>query len=373
MRRVSLDNPAVIKRYDHSGMINVIASFPEQCHDAIHIGLKAGIERSFLKSSYNNIVCTGLGGSAVGADIARSYIAAKARIPLFVNRDYTLPAFVSEKTLVVASSYSGNTEETLSAYKDAKRKGARVVAITSGGVLKKMAESDGFPVIVIPGGMQPRCAVGYSLFTLLGILSKLGIIKENPAETAEAIEVMRRLRDKILGPTVKGVSNVAKTIAGRIHGKFPVIYGSQVHLDAVVIRWRGQFAENAKTLASTHVFPEMCHNEIAGWQNPSFLSKVFAVIILRDTGEPMRLSRQIDLTKSILNRDGVSVTDVWSSGRGVLARIFSLAYIGDFVSYYLAILNRCDPTPVEKIAYLKKITASASYRCQRRCGKEGMR
>ncbi len=334
-------------------MLALIGSFPQQCREAREIGRLAGLPRSF-KRRYQNIVCTGLGGSAIGADIARSYIADDAATPLFVNRNYILPRFVGPNTLVITSSYSGNTEETLSAYGDARAKRARIVAITSGGKLKKRADADGFPVVVIPGGLPPRCALGYSFFPLLAILAKTGVIQDRTADIDEAIKVMGRLRDGTIGPAVTGKRNVAKAVARQLCGKFPVIYGGQDHIDAVVTRWRGQIAENAKTLGSSHVFPEMNHNEIVGWDNPKALLKDFVAVILRDAGDHPRIARRIDVTETILKKSGAAVIEVHSSGASLLARIFSLVYTGDFVSYYLAILNGRDPTPVERIAYLKR-------------------
>jgi glucose/mannose-6-phosphate isomerase len=149
-------------------------------------------------------------------------------------------------------------------------------------------------------------------------------------------------------------NNIAKTIAIKLYDKYPVIYGAQDRIDAVVTRWRGQIAENAKTLASSHFFPEMNHNEIVGWDHPSAVLKECAVIILRDRGDHPRVARRMDITEKLIGSRCASITEVHSSGKGLLARIFSLVYTGDFVSFYLAMLNKCDPTPVERIKYLKE-------------------
>ena len=350
---LNLDSPAAIKKYDASGMIGLVESFPGQCRDAKAIGLKFQPSDSY-KSRYENIVCTGLGGSAIGADIARSYVADEAELPMIVNRNYTMPGFVGARSLVITSSYSGNTEETLSAYNDAKARGARIIAITSGGRLGELAKRDGFPVVAIPGGLPPRCALGYSFFPLLIALSKLGIIKDRSADIDEAIKVMEGLKDGKLGSKVKGRNNIAKEIAKGIYGKYPIIYGSQDRVDAVVTRWRGQLAENSKTISSSHLFPEMNHNEIVGWANPEKLLKDLAVIMLRDRDDHPRIARRIDITEKIIKDAGVKVIEAVSVGSGLLARIFSLVYTGDFVSYYLAILNKEDPTPVDRITYLKE-------------------
>lgn len=353
MKKNFLDDPKIIKKYDRSGMLELIETFPGQCRAAKAIGLKFDLPSAYRRQ-YKNIVCTGLGGSAIGADIARSYVLEEAYAPILVNRNYALPGFVSEDTLVVTSSYSGNTEETLSAYKDARAKKAGIVAITSGGQLGKMAGEDGFPVISIPGGLPPRCALGYSFFPLLILLSKAGIISDKSKDIDSAIKVMEYLKDGKIGHAIPKKKNLAKSIACGIHLKYPVIYAGADHMDAVVTRWRGELAENSKTLASTHVFPEMNHNEIVGWDNPKKLLKDFAVLMLRDKDDSPRVAKRIDITKNIIKDEKIDVIEVDSLGEGLLSRMFSLIYIGDFTSFYLAILNRLDPTPVERIDYLKK-------------------
>jgi glucose/mannose-6-phosphate isomerase len=334
-------------------MAGLIASFPRQCRAARSIGLSFRLPKG-LRRSYSDVVCTGLGGSAIGADIMRSYLLDSARLPIFVNRGYLLPGFVGRDSLVVVSSYSGDTEETLSAYRDAKSKRANIIAITSGGSLGRMALADGHPVLKIPGGLPPRAALGYSSFTLLAALSKAGVAPDQSRAMEEAVGVMEELSRSSLGISVPQRRNIAKRIAGDLRGKFTVVYGAQDRIDAVVTRWRGQLAENSKALASSHFFPEMNHNEIVGWDCPAELLKKFAVIILRDKGDHPRVARRIDITEKILRPRCGLIREVRSSGKGLLARIYSLIYTGDYVSLYLSVLNGRDPTPVERIAYLKR-------------------
>jgi len=350
---LNIDDLKIIKKYDKSDMLGVIEAFADQCRAAKAIGMDLNLPDSFRRE-YKNIVCTGMGGSAIGADIIRSYITDEARIPLSVNRNYTLPNFVGSSSLVIASSYSGNTEETISAYKDASAKGASIIVITSGGQLQEMAGRDGNPVVIIPKGFAPRCALGYSSLTLLILLSKIGIVKDKSRDIDEAIGVLEWLKDEKVGHAVSRKKNPAKYIADSLHLKFPVIYASQGHLDSVVTRWRGELSENAKVLSSGHLFPEMNHNEIVGWENPKSLLEDFVAVMLRDAGDHPRNSRRIDVTEKILEKNKFKVLEVCSFGKGLLARIFSLIYIGDFTSFYLSILNGIDPTPVDRIDYLKK-------------------
>ena len=350
---ISLDNFSAIKKHDHSGMASVIAAFPDQCREAVKIGLHAKIPASY-KTKYRNIVCAGMGGSAIGADLARSYIADESLTPFFVNRNYTLPAFVSKDTLVIASSYSGNTEETIAAFRDAIGKGARIIVITTGGKLRDLALKRSIPVIQIPSGIQPRAAIGYSFFTLILTLSRLGIIGNKTAEIAEAIKCMADLGKASLYPDVFGTKNIAKNIAKSIYLKIPVIYSNADHMDAVCMRWRGQLAENAKTIASSGLFPEMVHNEIVGWEHPAKALKDLVVIMLRDRDDNIRVAKKMDIVRREIAGLGVKVVEVKSRGKGLLARMFSLVYIGDYVSLYLAALNGCDPTPVDRIVRLKR-------------------
>ena len=348
-----LDSFKRIEKCDESSMLELIESFPEQCQDAKCIGDEFELPQGF-KRSYKNIVCTGLGGSAIGADLARSYIAEDAQVPVLVNRNYTLPNFVTEDTLVIVSSYSGNTEETLSAYREAVSRGSNIIVITSGGKLEKAAKEDDLPCLTIPEGFPPRCALGYSFFPLLTVLAKIGIIRDQAGSIDDAIHNLRKLKDSRIGYKIPRKDNPAKKMAAEIFGKLPVIYASQDHIDAVVTRWRGQLAENSKTLSSGHLFPEMNHNEIVGWENPKKVLKECVAIILRDAADHPRISKRMDATRNLLKRDKVKVLEIFSSGKELLARIFSLVYIGDFVSFYLAILNGIDPTPVEKITIIKK-------------------
>lgn len=349
-----LDDVEHLQKFDRSDMLDILGSFPGQCRSAKALGEMAFIPARFKRSQFKNIVCTGLGGSAIGADIARSCLADKMDLPMIVNRDYLLPNFVGPATLLVVSSYSGNTEETISAYKDGKAKKAKIIVITSGGRIKKLACRDGNPLVEIPGGFPPRTALGYSFFALVAVLSKLGIVKEMPSDIDKAIDSLEMLEKKCIGASVKSGCNMAKRLAIDLVGKLPVIYSAQAHTDAVATRWKGQLAENAKTLALTNVFPEMNHNEIMGWENPREVLKKTVVLLLRDQLDHPRVAKRMDITKKILSKDGVKVVEVKSSGRSLLERVFSLVYIGDFVSYYLAILNKEDPTSIARINYLKK-------------------
>ena len=337
---------------DKSGMAGFLEGFPKQIDEAYEIGQKAAFLRGTGRD-FDKIVFTGLGGSAIGADIIRSYAAGECPLPIIVNRDYTLPAFVNRKTLLFVSSYSGNTEETLSSYVDGREKKATIVAVTTNGELIKRAQKDGVPCIVIPQGYPPRSALGYLSIPVLVLLSRLGFISEKDKDIREISALLAKMRDTMLSPEISDEKNQAKRIAQDLAGKYAVIYGASRHTDCVVARWRGQIAENAKALSSSHLFPEMNHNEIMGWMHPRNVLKDITALILRDKQDHPRVSKRMDITMSIIRKEGVKVVEVHSLGQSLLARLFSLVYIGDFVSLYLAALNGVDPTPVAVIEGLK--------------------
>ena len=244
-----------LKKVDKSGMGELIYGFPEQCQAASGFSEKTDLSR--LGRGWEQIVFTGLGGSALGGDLIRNYISGELRIPVIVNRNYTLPAFVSQRTLLIASSYSGNTEETLSAYRVARKSNAKIIVITTGGELLESARKDKVPFINIPGGFSPRAALGYCFFPILGVLTRLGLIRDKSREVKETVRVLTRMREKSLKPGIPLSKNPAKKLALKLKGHYAIIYGSQDLLDSVVTRWRCQLAENSKALASSHFLPEM--------------------------------------------------------------------------------------------------------------------
>jgi len=347
---IDLDNQKEVQAADQLGMREHLLAFPEQCEKAIQIA--EGIKLEIKLKKIKNIVVTGLGGSAIGGDLLRTYLASEIDLPIFVVRNYSLPQFVNSQTLVIASSYSGNTEETLSAYEEAVKKGKLVFSLTTGGKLAELARKYDTPIILLPPGLPPRAALGYSFFPMLLLLSRLSLIRERKVDLKETVQLLVRKRED-LSPLRKTSRNPAKKLAHRLYGKLPIIYSAD-NLDAVSTRWRNQLNENAKVLAHSHVLPELNHNEIVGWQLPPTILSHTEVIFLRDKGDHPQIKLRMDLTRAILKREAQGVSEVWSEGTSLLSRIFSLIYLGDFVSFYLALLNRVDPTPVERIDYLKR-------------------
>lgn len=349
---INLNDASLIKRLDASRMRDLLGGFPSQCAQAYSLAEKFNLPAGYKR--IKNILFTGLGGSAIGADLVKSYLFFESKMPIAVNREYNLPRFVNKDTLVFACSYSGNTEETLSAYKEARLKNAKIICISSGGKLKGFAHQHGVPFITIPSGMPPRTALGFLSIIPLKVLANLGKSRDFGASVRECKDLLDDLRDSKLGIDIKSPKNIAKQLAKDFYNHLVFIYAASIHFDVAAMRMRGQLAENSKALASSHIFPEMNHNEIVGWVNPKKLFKDFRVVILRDKDNHPRTKLRMDITKSILEKDaGVKVIQIFSRGKSLLARILSLIYIGDFTSFYLAILNGIDPTPVERVTYLK--------------------
>lgn len=302
-----------------------------------------------------NIVWTGMGGSAIGGDLLYGAVEKELRVPFVVNRDYELPSFVGKETLVVAVSYSGNTEETLSAFEEALERGAKVLGVASGGELAERAREKDIPFLRVPGGMMPRCGVMFLVAPLLRVFTRLGYLPEARLRPAEQ-ETHQLLRE--IAVEYGTETSFPFALAKELVGAFPILYAPN-YLEAAAIRWREQFAENAKVLASHHLVPEMNHNEIEGWFSPSAVLEQTHVLFLRDAGEPAPLRDRIEATAEILTPYARGVTFLWTRGESLMARLFSLVALADFTTYYLALLNGVDPTPVERIGELKAKIASS--------------
>ncbi len=331
-------------------MRNLILNFPKQAEEAVAIGYAAAIK---LKTSkIRNIVITGLGGSAIGGDLLRAYLADKCDVPVIVNRHYYFSEYVGKHSLVIISSYSGNTEETVSAYKDAVKRKAMIFCITSGGEVERIAKKNKHPYIKIPGGLPPRAALGYSFFPTLIALSKLGFIKDQKKEIKETLALLNTLSARYSDHNAP--DNRALKLAKTLRGKLPLIYSGADKFDTVNTRWRGQITENAKTLAFGHVFPELNHNEIVGWEVLTDIMKKIHVVILRDNEDYKRIKLRMDISKGIVGGLADGITEVFTEGKSLLTRTFSLLYLADWLSFYLAMLNGVDPSPVKKIDFLKE-------------------
>ncbi len=349
MKNINLDDQKIYQQNDPDRMLARIKELPMQCRQAWQAAMSFKLPPGY--SDVDKVVVLGMGGSAIGGDLVRSLVQSEAKLPVIVHRDYGLPAFVDDRTLVIASSYSGNTEETLSAFEPALKTGAKKLAMTTGGKLQAMAEANDIPVFKIEYKSQPRAALGFSFVPTLGVLQRLGFITDKSKDIAETVQVLERLSAKLDEKSPLS-SNPAKQLAQRLYGCLTVIYGAGIAAEAAH-RWKTQINENGKAWAFYEVFPELNHNATVGFPLPEEIVRKIRVILLRSPLFNERVKLRYEVTCELLNKAGVAYEFVDSEGKSALSQMVSLVSFGDFTSYYLAILYRVDPSPVEVISYLK--------------------
>jgi glucose/mannose-6-phosphate isomerase len=348
---MNLDDHTSFSELDPDGMLERISELPQQCRAAW--ALARDLEFPLAYGSVRHVVILGMGGSAIGGTLLQGLVTRNCATPITVVRGYTLPAFVcGPDYLVIGCSYSGNTEETLSAFGAALERGTRPVAVTTGGKLAALAKEKGVPLVRFDYQSQPRAALGYSLVLLLGVPWRLGLLRDYSAGLEEATRVMEEWQAEI-GPTVPTAHNAAKSLAGQIVGRLPVIYGAGF-LAAAANRWKTQFNENSKHWAFFEVLPELNHNAVVGFGIPQAVQEQTIVLMLRSGLDHPRVQVRWQVTRELLRREGVAAETLQGRGESRLAQMLSLIHLGDYVSFYLAMLNGADPTPVESIGFLKQ-------------------
>lgn len=321
-------------------MKQLILNFPQQLTEALSIG------QSYLfntpEKNFKNIVLTGLGGSGIGGSIVQNYVADKITVPFLVNKDYHLPAFVTEDTLVIACSYSGNTEETVMALEQALVKKATVVCITSGGKISELAKENSLDCILLPGGMPPRACLGYSLVQVLFVLLHFRFINGDfRSEIETAVSLLKSKGSKL--------EQKGKEVAEKIHNKVPVVYAGQ-EFEGLAVRVRQQLNENSKVLGWSAPIPEMNHNELVGWAGGS---DQFAVILLRSDLDYERVRIRMDINKTIFEKYTNFIVELEAKGDSYWEQLFYLVHLTDWVSWYLSELRGVDATEVKVIDFLK--------------------
>jgi glucose/mannose-6-phosphate isomerase len=300
----------------------------------------------------SNVICLGMGGSAIAGDILHDALFDFLKIPLQVVRGYEIPSYCNASSLVIASSYSGSTEETLHATQRAAEKGGHVLIITSGGEMKELAKKNNWPIIEIPEGLPPRQALGYLLFPLVFTLNPLSLAPVTGSHI-QNIASIARLIEKRNDEYSAESKSLAKELAIEIHGKLPIIYSGSPYMNAISRRWCNQFHENAKSLAFWNVLPEMNHNEIVGWEMDHPAVSDFIVLFLEDLAAPKQIQTRIRLSKNIIRDRGILVLELYTEGEHVLEKVVSLMSMADWTSYYLALLNEKNPEVILNIDYLK--------------------
>ncbi len=341
-----LDDPQRLAAADPFDTRGVLAEFPRQCRQARTLRpTPAGPQ-----ARPRVIVVAGMGGSAAGGDLLATCAADTLDVPVIVHRGYGLPAAAGPHALVLASSYSGDTEEVLSAVDVALSRKTPVVALTAGGRLAALAERHRLPRVTLPAGLMPRMALGYLFLPTLRVLAGCGAEVASDADVEEALDVLEALAAE-LGPTRPAASNEAKRLALAIGDRLPAVYGGPV-TGPVAYRWKTDLEENAKTFALAGALPEMNHNEIEAWRPPA-AARLHA-LLLREEGEPAEIALRFQLLRDIIGPAAGGVSETWARGRARLTRLLSLAYLGQWTSYYLAVLRGIDPWTVPRLDELKR-------------------
>ena len=342
-----------IRAADSDDMLSRIKDLPKQVRDAWTIASKATIAPAY--SDVRNIVVAGMGGSAIGGDLAAALLADELKVPMSVHRDYGLPAYVGRDTLVIVSSYSGNTEETLSSFEEARKRGAKVLALTTGGKLSELANAANYPVVTFSYKAQPRAALGYSLGLVLGTLVKMGFVRDLQSDSDKALADLAKIEERVH----EGArTNDAKKMATELFGRIIFAYGAGV-MGVMARRVKGQWNENGKNWSAYDIMSELNHNAVVGFPHPPVAREALTVLLLRSDRDNPRHRIRFDVTAELLDRNQIAHRTLRFSGSSMLSEVLQMVMFTDYVSFYLALLNGADPSEVKSIDYLKDRLAKA--------------
>lgn len=320
-------------------MKQLISDFTQHLSEAIAISLPFTVDN---KNDFKNVIITGLGGSGIGGKIVSNIVAEHLNIPVVCNNDYALPAFADKNTLLIASSYSGNTEETLEALAEGLKKSCTCAIVTSGGTIKAIAKEKGLAHIVIPGGLPPRAAFGYSFVQLFKLLNAFGVVEKDYTDDLDAaIELLNEEEENIIAK--------AKEVAAKLHKNHCMIYSS-FPMEGVAVRFRQQLNENSKILACHHIIPEMNHNELVGWAGGS---ADYAVVNFMYSGNHFKTNERFRISKEIIGKYTQNIIDLHAKGQNLLEESLFFIHLGDWISYELSVLRNVDAIEVDVITHLK--------------------
>jgi glucose/mannose-6-phosphate isomerase len=336
---------ALQSKYDPADQFSVLINSYKQ----IEYAWGNKIDLSGIKKSFNKIIVSGLGGSAIGADLVKQYAGNNLKIPFSVNRNYSLPPFADKETLVIISSYSGNTEETVSVLEQALKLGAQIICVTTGGKVEEIAAAKKLPVIKLQTGFQPRYALGLGFFSVLRILHILKLVPDQDVQVKNIISIWKER-----GEEYSSDKNTAYFLAQKLIGFIPIIYSAEDLTSAAGYRFKCQFNENSKIHAFHNVIPELNHNEIIGWE--TFTEKQFSAILLNilDPVYPEQIKKRFRITTELARKNGVEIIDLQSPKEDFQTRLLDLIYLCDWITYYTAILRGIDPTEIRNINILKE-------------------
>jgi glucose/mannose-6-phosphate isomerase len=342
-----------IRAADPGNMLDRIKDLGKQVRDAWDLAKSAKIPPAY--ADVRNITLVGMGGSAIGGDFAASLLADELKIPMSIHRDYGLPACIGRDSLVIASSYSGNTEESLSAFELAQKRGAKILVLTTGGKIADLAKAASYPMVTFSYKAQPRAALGYSLGLVLGCLVKTGFVRDLGSDLDAALADLAKIEERVH----EGArSNDAKRMAIELYGRIIFAYGAGV-MGVMARRVKGQWNENAKNWSAFDVMSELNHNAVVGFPHPPIARDALTVLLLRSDRDNPRHKIRFDVTAELLDRAGVAHKTLRFAGQSMLSEVLQMVMFTDYVTFYLALLNGADPTEVKSIDFLKDRLAKA--------------
>ena len=336
-----IDDPQKIRAADPEGMLDRIRELGLQIRQAWERTGQAQLPPDLAK--VRDITVLGMGGSAIGGDLAAALLANELTVPMQVHRDYGCPNYIGRESLVIASSYSGNTEETLSGFAEARKRGAKLLVLTTGGKLADEAKAANLPLVTFSYKARPRATLGWSLGLVLGALSRIGLVRDLSSDITAALTEL----DRYAGTPDLG-KDLARTLFGRIVG----VYGAGV-MGVMARRWKGQWNENAKNWSFFDVMPELNHNAVVGFPHPDIAPEALSIIFLRSSRDNPRVSTRYDVTAQLLERAAIPLNQLSFRGANPLSEALQAVYLGDLASFYVTLLNGEDPSPNTSIDYLK--------------------
>lgn len=347
----NLDDLKAIHKLDPEGMLRNIEDLPDQIETAWKAFRGLTVPTHYVQAK--NILILGMGGSAIGGELAAALASPTASVPIEVRRDYNVPGYVSKDSLIIGVSYSGNTEETIDGFRQAAARGAKLLAVSTGGELAALARKFQIPILSIDYGSQPRAAIGHLFMAAITLLAKLRHLSLDDREVIETASLMRGFANK-LQATTPAQDNLAKQLAGKLKDRVPLIIGAGP-LATVARRWKTQFNENGKVAAMAEAIPELCHNVVVGLQQVYHQRNYFLPIFLGSNFSHPRNTLRLSIIARQFAASKLPVENILIQPAGTpFSEALQLVQLGDYTSYYMAIQANADPTEITSIVQLKK-------------------
>ena len=346
-----LDSPRQLESLDPCGLLRTLSLFSNSSRKAIETSGALPLE-NILGKDFDEVVFAGMGGSAIGGDLLKDWLMDDCDTPIYVSRGYELPKYVNKSSLLVAVSYSGNTEETLSALREGISRGCSLVTVTSGGAMAELSSKKGIPCLLLPTGLRPRASLPDQFFSLATLANRIGLISDLWWEVDDALLTIENLRSE-LSPETPTTSNPAKKLSIELKGAIPFVYGSNL-LRSVAYRIMTQLNENSKVPAGSGFFPEAFHNLVMSREGQREIIERITILLITDPLDRSESDGKLKTFKRMMKPRYGKILEIKARGRGRLARIMSSLYIGDYVSTYLAFLYCLDPSSTDSIELLKK-------------------